>query len=291
LMLPRTGPSILVAQEIPHWSPAYGRAPYSSSQRVLTEVTEEVVQQDLAVSRAIAGYLEAHPQGGTPQAIADLVASLPPNLAAREANEYLERAGLMVLYRGQGLETRVSAGGSGILSPVARMLPPELAHLRPELTGLARSQHLYEQLTTGSYVGSPGPITRERLAAFTQFWGEYPASASFGRPPIESEVPGSLIDPRIGGIGIPTTRLPGIASDVQWIGEGGQGPVYVIRIPRSQVTPVPEGSQLGLESEHVIFHQIPEEQVYRVLTPEEYPPGLQISTESPNIVLAPPRRQ
>jgi len=256
----------------------------------LNQATEEVIKQELTESRALAEFLETNPQGGSPENISGLLASLRNNPAAQEANEYLTQQGLVILYRGQGIDTRIAVGGQGVLSPVGRSLPPEHPDLLPELTGLDRSQRFYEQLTTGNYVGSSGALTPEELANKTAFWNDQSVPPQM-RPPIHTEVPGSLVDPRLGGLGIPTTRLPGIAADPQWVGQGGQGVIYVIRIPKSQAF-LASGTNLDQELEHVILNQIPDEYIYRLLRPSECPPGLRIDESgfTDNIVLATPKR-
>lgn len=251
----------------------------------LNDATEEVIQHDLVQSRAIAEFLKRNPQGGSQENLQTLLAGLPVNPAAEEAKEYLTQQGLIILYRGQAQDTRVAAGGLGIFSPVARSLPPEYPDLLPELTGVERSQRLYEQLTTGTYLSSGGVLlSREELALkcvrmHDSSW-MWPM-----RPPIHTEIAGSLVDPRIGGIGIPTTRLPGIAANSEWIGQGDGGVIYVIRHSQSQAI-LASGSLLDLEREYIIFNQIPDESIYRLLEREkEYPPALRIDDYSPNIIL------
>ncbi|HEU4321865.1 MAG TPA: DUF4157 domain-containing protein [Roseiflexaceae bacterium] len=254
----------------------------------LDQATEIVIRQDLEESRAIADFLKANPDGGSPENIQKLLESLPDNPEARAARQLLEQEGMTILYRGQSTDTRVSQGGPGVVSPVARSLPPDHPDLFPDLTGVERSNRLYEQLTTGRYEGSEGPVDPEYLAHTTTMWnGE--SLPSMLRPPIDSEVPGSLVDPRIGGVGIPTTQRPGIATNPEWTGAGGDGVVYVIRISSDRAVQT-NSTMLNQELEFVIFNEIPETSIYRTLQPSEYPPGLIIDQNSSNLRLTTPNQ-
>lgn len=257
----------------------------------LNEATEEVVQQDLAQSRAIAEFLKTNPRGGSQENLEKLIVSLPVNPAVQEAREYLTLQGLIILCRGQAQDTRLTVGGLGLLSPVARSLPPLNPDLLPELSGLPRSLRLYDQVRKGAYVdssgkkvGKRGNFSRKELARYTQLWHDHSLPPQL-RPPIHTEIPGSLVDSRIGGLGIPTTRLPGIAANPEWRGHDARGVIYVIRYLRSQVT-LASGSLLDLEQEYVIFNQIPDQNIYRLLLLPEYPLGLRIDENTPHIILA-----
>lgn len=272
------GPTIIVARQLPMWSP--------TAETDLALATEAVIQRDLARSQALSRYASLAGEGGLlPEQVADLTASLSVSPEALAGEALLRERGLIVVYRGQRIDTRLSSGGPGVLSPVARTLP-EGVGARLDLTGVDRSRFLFEQLTTGRYTGAQGPMSPEDLARNTAFYSGQELPPSYLGVPISPSDPYSLIDPRIGGMGIPSTSLPGITTGPEFAGP--QGPVMVIRIPAQGSTPVPNWA-LGLEQEVILWHEVPESSIYRLLSPGERPSPLTISPETSNLII-PPRR-
>jgi len=132
---------------------------------------------------------------------------------------WLDRRGMILLYRGQEMAT------SDILSPLARN------------EGVAASQEMVARLRTFG-------LSNSEIAGFTARWHAEPVPP-FLSPPGMGSLP-------LGASGIPTTRIPGIAANF-----GDTGVIYTIRMPQSQAF-LPIGWQgLSLESEYIIFDQVP----------------------------------
>lgn len=140
-------------------------------------------------------------------------------MAGQVSQWWFNRRGLIVLYRGQDQVT------SQILSPLARQ------------EGVAASRALEARLRALS-------LPDEEIAGYTARWHTQPVPP-FAAPP-------GLGGQPLGAIGIPTTRIPGIAANF-----GEDGVIYVIRLPRNAAI-TPRGWQgLQLENELVILHQVP----------------------------------
>jgi|GEM_PF-925257 len=135
------------------------------------------------------------------------------------SNWWLERRGMIVLYRGQEMAT------SDILSPLARE------------QGIAASQEMVAKLRTFG-------LSNSEIAGYTAKWHSEPVPP-FLSPPGMAGLP-------LGASGIPTTRIPGIAANF-----GDSGVIYIIRMPKSDAF-IPFGWQgLALESEYIVFDQVP----------------------------------
>src|SRR4029077_18326815 len=106
--------------------------------------------------------------------------SIPPEGAPAHAMGWPNYRGFMVLYRGQTVPT------SEILSPMSRQ------------SGVASSVELYERLRAQG-------LSDQEIAGYTARWNDQPVP-SFTAPPGMQNQP-------LGSAGIPTTRLPNIASD------------------------------------------------------------------------------
>jgi hypothetical protein len=140
-------------------------------------------------------------------------------LAGQVSQWWLKRRGLIVLYRGQEIAT------NRILSPLAR------DH------GVVASEALVARLRSFG-------MSYDEIAGYTARWHTQPVPP-FAAPPGMGGVP-------LGAVGIPTTRIPGIAA-----GFGDEGVSYVIRVP-SSLGVKPLGWQgLQLENELVILNQVP----------------------------------
>lgn len=155
-------------------------------------------------------------------------------LAGQVAQWYLNKRGLIVLYRGQELET------PQILSPLAQN------------QDVAASQALLAKIKALGY--SDVDIASYSARYHTELFDK------LGDPP-------DLYKLSPGSIGIPATGIPGIAS-----GFGKEaGVVYLIRIPRNAVIR-PEGwPLLKLEDEYTIFNQIPKGSIIQIIPASRIP--------------------
>jgi len=141
------------------------------------------------------------------------------------------------VYRGQGVET------PEILSPLARE------------QGVAASEQLVAKMLDAG-------LTYEEIARYTARWHDQPVPSFLA--------PSGLGGQPLGAAGIPTTRIPGIASG--FAGQSSEGVVYAIRTPKGVAIQVPaEGWGLATENEFVILNQIPRENIVRTLSPGEIP--------------------
>jgi hypothetical protein len=172
-------------------------------------------KSDIALTRLLAEQATQAPLTAT--AAQQVLASR--GLAGQVSQWWLNRRGVIVLYRGQEVAT------SRIFSPIARD------------QGLAASEALVERLRSFG-------MSLEEIAGYTARWHVQPV------PPFAA--PSGMAGVPLGAVGIPTTRIPGIAANF-----GGEGVIYVIRVPKS-VAIKPMGWQgLQLENEFVILNQVP----------------------------------
>ena len=162
------------------------------------------------------------------------------------AEWWLNRRGVMMLYRGQGERT------VRILSPIARE------------RGVAASEAMVARLRAAG-------LTSEEIAAATARWHTQPV------PPYQT-LP-QLVGEPVGAVGIPTTRIPGVAANF-----GNSGVVYIIRVPKNSAIKVPDWG-LAVENEWVLLNQIPDEWIVGIL-PASRVPALRVD---PNGLLVPAR--
>jgi hypothetical protein len=196
--------------------------------------TRAITSSDLAIARSLGQRALSGPI-----AEAELLQLQQPGLVGRLAHGWADLRQFQVLYRGQGAPT------SAIVSPVARQ------------GGVGASQRLYDAMKAQG-------LTDLEIAGYTARWNELP-------------VPGALAPPGLGGqplggVGIPTTRLPNIAAD---FAQTPTGVIYVLRVPKGLAVPAAQGGwgqMSALEQEWVIFHQLPNGTVVRVLPPNAAPP-------------------
>ena len=171
--------------------------------------------------------------GRGPVAEAEALAIMnSPTITGRMAQSWLNRRGMIILYRGQAQHTE------RVLSPLARG------------QGVPSSEALVARMRA---LG----ITDDEIALYTASWHTQPV-----RP--YATLPELAYQP-LGAVGIPTTRIPGIAS-----GFGDEGVVYVIRLPQDAAIRVPQWG-LSLENEWVVLNQLPEGSVVNVLRPSSIP--------------------
>jgi hypothetical protein len=140
-------------------------------------------------------------------------------LAGQVSRWWLDRRGVIVLYRGQEVATK------GILSPLACE------------EGLAASEALVARLRAAG-------LGYEEIAGFTARWHNN-AVPPFLAPPGMGWM-------RLGAAGIPTSGLPGISSDF-----ARASTIYVIRVPKSLAIRPLGWQGLRLEDELVILNQVP----------------------------------
>jgi hypothetical protein len=153
---------------------------------------------------------------------------LSRGLAGRVSQWWLDRRGVIVLYRGQEFATK------GIVSPLARA------------ESVAASEALVARLRS---LG----LDYSEIAGYAARYHNQPI------PPFLA--PPGLGGQPLGAVGIPTTRIPGIAAD--FAGDGGV--IYVIRVPRGTAF-LPRGWQgLQLENEYIILNQVPPGGVVNVI--------------------------
>jgi hypothetical protein len=145
-------------------------------------------------------------------------------------------ARLILLYRGQEIAT------GQILSPLARE------------QGVAASQELVQRLRAMG-------MAYEDIAGYTARWHTQPIPP-FAAPPGLGGVP-------IGSVGIPTTRIPGIAAN---FGEGGI--IYVIRVPKTAAIRPLGWQGLLAEDEYVILNQVPAGGIVKAIPVSEVAPLL-----------------
>ena len=146
---------------------------------------------------------------------------------------WLNRRGQILLYRGQRQMT------SKILSPMARD------------KGIPTSHAMVERLRKAG-------VSDGELAHFTASVHRNRAHPVVAPPGFAGE--------QIGAAGIPTTRIPGVASSF-----GGDSVVYVIRLPASAAIKVPKWG-LSVENEWVVLHHIPDEAIISVVPASRIPP-------------------
>lgn len=101
-------------------------------------------------------------------------------------------------------------------------------------------------------------MSSEEIARLTATQHNNPVHRYFAPPGMAGE--------RLGAVGIPTTRIPGVAA-----GFGEDAVVYVIRLPKSAVIQVPKWG-LAVENEWVVLHEIPEDAIIAVLPAKSLPP-------------------
>ena len=147
---------------------------------------------------------------------------LSRGLGGRVSQWWLNRRGVIVLYRGQEVAT------DRILSPLART------------DGVAASEALVAQLRS---IG----LEYGEIAGYTARYHNQPIHPSLAPPGFGGKP--------LGSVGIPTSRMPGIAANFG--AKADDAVVYVIRVPRGLAIE-PQGWQgLHLEDEFIILNQVP----------------------------------
>jgi len=194
--------------------------------------TYGLVRSDIAITQTLAEAAAATPL----DAAAAQTLLEAQGLGGRVSSWWLNRRGLLVLYRGQGTAT------SRILSPLARQ------------EGVAASEALVTRMRA---VG----LTDSEIASYTARWHMEPV------PPFAAP-PGMGWEP-LGSVGIPTTRVPGIAANF-----GEQGVIYVLRVPSaSAVSPV-GWAGLQLENELIILNSVPSGSIVQTISASRVAPLL-----------------
>jgi hypothetical protein len=212
--------------------------------------TRAITSSDLAIASRLAARAQLGP---VPEA--ELLALQQPGLVGRVGQRWADLRGFQVLYRGQGGAT------AEIVSPVARS------------GGQAASRSLYDAMKAQG-------MTDLEIAGLTARWNNQPVPA-FSAPPGMAGQP-------LGGVGIPTTRLPNIAADFAQ----PSGVIYVLRVPKGLAVPAAGGGwgqMSALEQEWVVFHRIPNGMVVRTLPASAASPlRFDYSSVGPALVTPPP---
>jgi RHS repeat-associated protein len=171
---------------------------------------------------------------------------LQPNLIGRVSKWWLDLRNLIILYRGQ------RRGTTPILSPLARE------------QGIEASENLVRRMRAEG-------LSDPEIAGYTARWHTEPVPPMFAGPNLGGEP--------LGAVGIPTTRLPGLASAYA----GSDGVTFVLRLPKETAI-LPRGWQgLAAESEYVILNQVPNQNIVQVI-PARYIPKFDVD-EAGNIII------
>jgi RHS repeat-associated protein len=163
---------------------------------------------------------------------------LPPflqrNLVGSVSEWWLDLRDLIVLYRGQ------RQGTTPILSPLARE------------RGIEASEELVRRMRAEGF-------SDQQIAGYTARWHNQPVPEMF--------VGSNLGGEPLGAVGIPTTRLPGLASSYA----GPDGVTFVIRLPKEKAI-IPAGwTGLAAESEYIVLNQIPNQNIVEVIPASNIP--------------------
>jgi hypothetical protein len=196
--------------------------------------TQGLRQSDFAITEIL-----AQRSAQTPVTAEELAKIFQSRSSSGKAAEWwLNRRGLILLYRGQGMATTT------ILSPVA------------STGGVGTSEELVAQMRAAG-------LSDSEIAHKTAFWSNNPV------PP--QLAPLGLGWQPLGGAGIPMTRIPGVAADfaetragdmIQQLGSHRPAwpqvrpVVYIIRLPKNAVIQVPPWG-MSVEHEWVILNQVP----------------------------------
>lgn len=190
--------------------------------------THGMRRSDLAITRIIAERAASNPL--TQGEVVHLMNSR--KIGGKMAEWWLNRRGLIILWRGQGQPT------TQILSPLARE------------SGVSASEAMVARMRAAG-------LTDQEIAAYTAKWHTQPIPAQF--------TPVQLANQPLGAAGIPASRLPGVASNF-----GDEGIVYIIRIPKNAAIKVPQWG-LAVENEWVILNQVPKGSIVGHMPPSKIP--------------------
>lgn len=208
------------------------------------------VASDVNLSRRIAQMIR-NGEKVTPEVMEELLRNR--DFIGRLSQQWLDSRNLMLLYRGQTKHT------DRILSWTARE------------RSIAESDALYTALADSG-------LSSSEIAGLTAHYGFDPSTGravnlswstvqeDLGREaalPIIGGIPVSRYE--FGGAGIPTTRIPAVASG--FMHNQPSGSFYIISIPKSQVLTnpylpsFPGPAFAGIEKEHIIITVIPPENI------------------------------
>ncbi|MCL2716774.1 MAG: DUF4157 domain-containing protein [Alphaproteobacteria bacterium] len=180
----------------------------------------------------------------SPQTVTETMAILGKyNLTGRVSRWYINQRNLIVGYRGQTIPTHNDPGG--ITSPLVRRY------------GRTYAEELYELLKRKG-------ITDDEIRTWMARYHDNPLRVEN----LLSHHPDDLVGLRAGGLSIPTTTLPGVASG---FAPGNQGVVYILRLPKDKMILAEGYPLLKLEFEHGVLHNIPEGAVIKVIPAKDIP--------------------
>jgi hypothetical protein len=192
--------------------------------------TQGMQRSDLLITRNLA---ERAATGPIPQ---DELAALlrPQGWTGQASGWWLERQGMVVLYRGQATST------TQILSPLARE------------KGVAASEAMVTRMRAAG-------LTDDEIAGYVARWHTEPVPGFLA--------PSGLGGEPLGAVGIPTTRIPGIAAQPDF---GAEGVIYVLRVPKGSAIKVPQWG-LSAENEWVILNELPKGSIIGTISPAKVP--------------------
>lgn len=193
--------------------------------------TRGITASDLAISSSIVDDVSTR---STPATLDELSHHLERGLIGTASEWWLDLRGLIVLHRGQ------RRGTTPILSPLARD------------QGIEASEDLVRRMRAEG-------LSDADIAGYTARWHTEPVPGMFAGPNLAGEP--------LGAVGIPTTRLPGLAASYAT----PDGVTFVLRLPREKAI-LPNGWQ-GLvgENEYIILNQIPNENIVQVIPARNLP--------------------
>ncbi len=185
--------------------------------------TRGMTQSDIAVTKLLSEQAAQGPL--TAEKAQEILRSR--GMIGNISKAHLDRRSVIVLYRGQGMPTQ------HILSPIAR------------LQGVAASKALVAKMQAAG-------VTDPEIAGFAAKWHDQPVPAF--------AAPEGFAGQTLGGTGIPTTGIPGIAANF-----GPDGVIYIIRIPKSAAIAPLGWSGLQLENELIILNQVPKGSIVQMI--------------------------
>ena len=173
-------------------------------------------------------------------------------LIAKTARKWIDKRGYEITYRGQ------SSGTTPILSPLART------------NGVEASEALLGRMRTAG-------MTDGEIASMTARFHGVETEAGMVRFGFQGEdeiinkiLNSGLVGEKMGAVGIPTSKIPGIASSFAYSDEGV---LFAIRLNKGKaVKPVSPRPELNFEEERVVFNQIADRDIFRRYSPTQVMP-------------------
>jgi RHS repeat-associated protein len=173
------------------------------------------------------------------------------------SRQWLDNRGYQILYRGQ------SSGTTPILSPIARNQGISASH---DLTQRMRAVGLVDDdiaSMTARFHGEPVETGSIKYA----FSSELDPNAQKIFSSLDKD---NLVGERLGGVGIPTSNIPGIASS---FGYGDSGVLFVLKLHKgTAIKPSNPQPVLLFEEEHIVLNQIIDNDIYKKMATSKVSP-------------------